>query len=78
MFHPCLILAPGFLREDGVTNGNRHIEGHHPQKSLLRGILSDVSGSVWPDGGVKEEDQCNIALIMICWSKNLREMCDRA
>ena len=50
MFHPHLIPAPGFLREDGVT---------------LRGILSYFSGSVWPDEGVKEEDQCNIALIMI-------------
>ena len=78
MFHPHLILAPGILREDGVTNGNKHIQGHHPQKSLLRGILPDVLGSVSPDEGVAEEDQCSIALIVICWSKNLREMCDRA
>ena len=65
MFHPHLILAPGILREDGVTNGNKHIQGHHPQKSFLRGILPDVSGSVWPDECVEEEDQCNIVLIMI-------------
>jgi len=55
--HPHLILAPESPREDGMANWSKHTWPHHPQKSLLRGILPDVSNSVWPDEGVTEEDQ---------------------
>ena len=57
LFHQLLILASEILKEYGAANPSKHSEPHHPQKSLLKGILPDVLNSVWPDEGVAEEDQ---------------------